>query len=48
MVLTVEPGCYFMETQIDAMLKDPALSRFVHAERLPQVWWRGEWEGEWE
>jgi len=36
MVLTVEPGMYFMEAQIDEMKKDEKLSKFINADRLEQ------------
>lgn len=37
MVLTVEPGIYFIETQMDLVKKDEKLKGFVNAERLDQV-----------
>jgi len=36
MVLTVEPGLYFADIQIDRGISDPALSKFIKAERLLQ------------
>lgn len=36
MVLTVEPGMYFMDCQIDLMKRDETLSKFVNPDRLEQ------------
>lgn len=36
MVLTVEPGCYFVPSLMDSLLKDPKKSPFVVKERLDQ------------
>lgn len=36
MVLTVEPGIYFMDCQIDLMKRDETLSKFVNPDRLEQ------------
>lgn len=30
MVVTVEPGCYFIDAQIEELLQDPSLSKFVN------------------
>ena len=40
MVLTIEPGCYFIDFLIDRALADPELSRFIVADRINQF--RGE------
>ncbi|GMI53057.1 hypothetical protein TeGR_g2974, partial [Tetraparma gracilis] len=34
MVLTVEPGCYFIDHLIDKVTADPILSQYINAERL--------------
>ncbi|KAG2762807.1 hypothetical protein JG687_00008445 [Phytophthora cactorum] len=34
MVLTVEPGCYFIEAQIQAVLANPVTAKFVNQEML--------------
>ncbi|TMW62064.1 hypothetical protein Poli38472_009557 [Pythium oligandrum] len=34
MVLTIEPGCYFIEAQIHDVLKNPATAKFINKEML--------------
>ncbi len=33
MLLTVEPGCYFIESEIRKALDDPAKAQFINADR---------------
>jgi Xaa-Pro dipeptidase len=33
-VLTVEPGCYFIEAQIQAVLSNPVTAKFINQEML--------------
>jgi Xaa-Pro dipeptidase len=34
MVITVEPGCYFIESQMEDLLSNPASAKFVNVARL--------------
>eukprot|EP00049_Salpingoeca_infusionum_P008617 m.142578 g.142578 ORF g.142578 m.142578 type:complete len:507 (-) comp14063_c0_seq1:1811-3331(-) len=36
MVLTVEPGCYFIDSEMDKAISDPKFSKFVNVDRLNQ------------
>eukprot|EP01147_Barroeca_monosierra_P001263 gene1263-4472_t len=36
MVMTVEPGLYFIDSEMDKILKDPSLSKFANVDRLNQ------------
>lgn len=35
--MTVEPGLYFIDSEMDKILKDPSLSKFANVDRLNQV-----------
>ncbi len=36
MVITIEPGCYFIDSVLDKALADPQLSRYIVAEKLKE------------
>eukprot|EP00405_Crypthecodinium_cohnii_P016900 CAMPEP_0206461032 /NCGR_PEP_ID=MMETSP0324_2-20121206/25101_1 /ASSEMBLY_ACC=CAM_ASM_000836 /TAXON_ID=2866 /ORGANISM="Crypthecodinium cohnii, Strain Seligo" /LENGTH=535 /DNA_ID=CAMNT_0053932839 /DNA_START=103 /DNA_END=1710 /DNA_ORIENTATION=- len=38
MVFTVEPGFYFVDYLIEALVDDPKVSKFVNMDRLKQIW----------
>ncbi|VDK53847.1 unnamed protein product [Anisakis simplex] len=34
MVVTIEPGCYFIDTQLEKALADPAMKKYINEDRL--------------